>query len=394
MACEGAGGRGAGAPGAGGPGSRRVRTAIVGTGAIAAQHAAALRAEQDRAELVAAVDIDEARARAFAEAHGVPAVHSDLDAMLERERPELVLICTPPSLHSAQCIRSLEAGAWVLCEKPLAGSLRELDAIQEAEARSGATCSSVYQWRFGAGARHLQRLIAEGALGRPMLGLCQTTWYRDDAYYAVPWRGSWATELGGTSMIHGIHAMDLLLWLFGPWAEVSAMAGTLGHAIEVEDVAVASVRFESGALGTILNSAVSPRQESVLRLDFARATVELHHLYGYRNDDWRYTLPDGSPDDAELARWEALPPDVPSLHQAQLSHVLDCLERGERPLTSGPGARATLEFLASLYASAFTGTRVERGSITPGDSFYDAMSGDAAHGNVVQGAGTAHGTGA
>lgn len=355
-----------------------MRAAIVGTGGIAAAHAAAVRGEAGRVELVAAVDVDAAKAAAFAAEHGVPAVYAELDVMLEREGPDLVLLCTPPSLHARQCIRVLEAGAWVLCEKPLAGSLRDLDAVQDAEARSGAMCSSVYQWRFGPGARHLQELIADGALGRPMVGLCQTTWYRDDAYYAVPWRGRWATELGGTSMIHGIHAMDLLVWLFGPWAEVDAMAGTLGHTIEVEDVSVATVRFENGALGSILNSAVSPRQESVLRLDFARATVELHHLYGYRNADWRVTLPENSADDAPLARWRELPADVPSLHQAQLRHVLDCLQRGGRPLTSGAGARATLEFLASLYKSAFTGSPVTRGSITAGDPFYDAMNGERA----------------
>lgn len=355
------------------------KVAVVGTGAIAGAHASALHAERARAELVAAVDIDRDRVAAFAAAHGVPAVYDSLEPMLEHERPDLVILCTPPNLHVQQCVRSLQAGAWVLCEKPLAGSLRDLDAIQEAEARSGAVCSSVYQWRFGAGAAHLRTLIAEGALGAARLGLCQTTWYRDDAYYAVPWRGSWATELGGCSMIHGIHAMDLFLWLLGPWSEVSAMAGTLAHAIEVEDVSVATVRFGSGALGSIVNSAVSPRQESALRLDFARATVELRHLYGYRNDDWRFTAaeghPDDGPDEAELARWRALPPDVPSLHLAQLTHVLDCLERGERPVTSGPGARATLEFLASLYKSAFTGMRVARGSIVPGDPFYDAMNG-------------------
>lgn len=361
------------------PAGGATRVAIVGTGAIAGAHASALHAERTRAELVAAVDTDRARAAAFAAAHGAPAVYDALEPMLEHERPDLVILCTPPSLHARQCVRSLQAGAWVLCEKPLAGSLRELDVIQEAEARSGAVCSSVYQWRFGAGVAHLRALIAEDALGAARLGLCQTTWYRDDAYYAVPWRGSWATELGGCSMIHGIHAMDLFLWLLGPWAEVSAMAGTLGHAIEVEDVSVATVRFDGGALGSIVNSAVSPRQESALRLDFARVTVELRHLYGYRNDDWRFTAPEETsgdgPDEAELARWRALPPDVPSLHQAQLTHVLDCLAQGERPITSGPGARMTLEFLASLYKSAFTGTRVARGSIVPGDPFYDAMNG-------------------
>lgn len=359
-----------------------MRLALVGTGGIAPAHVEAVRAQGGRAELVAAVDVDAARLAAFREAHGIPAGYDDLDRMLAAERPDLVLLATPPALHAEQCVRCLEAGAWVLCEKPLAGSLADLDRIAEAEARTGRACASVYQWRFGAGARHVKALLDEGALGRPLLGLALTTWQRDAAYYAVPWRGRWDTELGGCTTIHGIHAIDLLLWLFGDWSEVSAMAGTLDHAIEVEDVSLANVRFANGALGALVTSVVSPRQESVVRLDLQRATVELTHLYAYRNDAWRITpvAGPGAPDDAEVARWRALPDDAPSLHAAQLTHVLDALAAGERPITSGPGARATLELLTSLYKAAFTGERVARGSIVPGDPYYDSLSGGEAGG--------------
>lgn len=364
----------------------KVRVAILGTGGIARVHAEALKAEASRVDVVAAVDLRAEAASAFAERYDIPRTYQDVEALLTAERPDIVHVCTSPKSHAELSIRCLEAGAWVLCEKPMAASLRELDRIQQAEASSGAYCSSVYQWRFGAGAQHLSGLIKGGRLGRPLVGVCQTTWYRDAAYYAVPWRGTWASELGGCTMGHGIHAIDLFLWLYGPWREVSAMTGTLDHDIEVEDVSLANVRFENEALGAIVNSVVSPRQESRLRFDLQRATVELVHLYDYRNEDWTYTPPEGTEasegaeesaeESAELASWRALPEETArSLHHAQVRSLLDCFERGERPITSGEGARTTLGFVASMYKSAATGRPVTRGSLLPGDPFYEAMGG-------------------
>lgn len=91
----------------------------------------------------------------------------------------------------------------------------------------------------------MQQLIETEARGRPRVGNCLTVWYRPESYYAVPWRGKWETESGGVTMIHGIHAIDFFLWLYGEWSEVRAMIGTLVHDIDVEDVSMAMVRFEN-----------------------------------------------------------------------------------------------------------------------------------------------------
>ncbi|MCZ7547477.1 MAG: Gfo/Idh/MocA family oxidoreductase [Anaerolineae bacterium] len=351
------------------------KVALVGTGGIARAHVAALREAGARAELVAAVDIDASRVAAFCDAHGVPHHYTDVADMLAAHRPDLVHVCTPPATHCDLVIQCLEAGAWVLCEKPLCASLAEMDRLDAAERRTGRYVSSVFQRRFGSGAQHLKRLMDAGALGRPLLGLCQTTWYRDDAYYAVPWRGRWATEIGGTTMIHGIHQMDMALWLLGDWQEVTAMIGTLNHAIEVDDVALLCARFANGAMLSVVNSAVSPRQETYMRLDFEKVTVELRYLYDYTNADWTYTLPDGSPDHEALAAWQAIPDEIPSSHTPQIMALLDSMVRGVRPPVSGPDARRTLEFATALYKSAFTGQPVRQGSITPDDPFYHAMHG-------------------
>lgn len=194
----------------------------------------------------------------------------------------------------------------------------------------------------------------ERRAGRPRVAHCQTTWHRDAAYYAVPWRGTWASEGGGPTMGHGIHQYDLLLHLLGPWAEIRAMAARLVHDTESEDVSTALVRFENGALATVVNSVLSPDEVSRIRIDCADATVELTHLYGHRNQDWTYTpAPHVAADRVDA--WRTPAADVPSSHAAQLGALLDAYDNGVRPPGSGADARATLEFAAALYKSAFTG---------------------------------------
>ncbi|MFD0436605.1 Gfo/Idh/MocA family protein [Streptomyces chartreusis] len=362
------------------PSPARRRVAVIGTGAIVSgSHLPALRSHADRAELVAAVDVDPARLAAFRELAGDGVTgYTSTDEMLDAVRPDLVLIGTPPSLHREQTIAALGAGAWVLCEKPLCLSLAEYDDIAAAEEASGAYASVVFQHRYGSGAVHARELIASGELGAPLVAHCQTTWHRDAAYYAVPWRGRWATEGGGPTMGHGIHQFDLLLHLLGPWAEIRAMATRLVHDTESEDVSTALVRFENGALATVVNSVLSPQEVSRIRVDCADGTVELTHLYGHRNDDWVYT-PAPHVSFERAAAWRTPAADVPSSHTAQLGALLDAHDNGVRPPGSGPDARATLDFAAALYKAAFTGLPVHAGEIAPGDPFHKAMHGDHPH---------------
>src|SRR5438270_1136208 len=267
----------------------RYRVAIIGTGAIANLHIQALEELKERVEVVAAVDVLPERVEAFSRQHAIPRFYTDTAQMLEREHPHLVQIATPPNTHYDLIIRSLESGAWVLCEKPLCTSLAELDHILTVEQQTGTYCSSVFQWRFGSGSQHLKHLIQTQAFGRPLVGICQTTWFRNHAYYQVPWRGKWSTEGGGPTMGHGIHQMDLMLSLMGDWTEVRAATATLARDVETEDVSMAIVRFASGAVVSMVNSVLSPRETSYLRFDFPEATVELTHLYGYDNANWTWT---------------------------------------------------------------------------------------------------------
>jgi predicted dehydrogenase len=358
----------------------RYRVAIIGTGAIANAHIKALKDMGERVGVVAAVDVLRDRVEAYSVKNDIPRFYTDANEMLEIEHPDLVHITTPPSTHYDLVIRALESGASVLCEKPLCTSLAELDHIAEVEQRTGKYCCSVFQWRFGSAGQHFKRLIREEALGRPLVGICQTTWFRDHAYYQVPWRGKWSTEGGGPTMGHGIHAMDLFLWLLGDWEEVAAMTGTLDRAIEVEDVSLAAVRFKNQALGSIVNSVLSPREETYLRFDLQKASVELTALYSYNNKNWRFTQPQSQPDASVLARWEALSEDRGASHTSQLAHFLDCLDQGIRPIASTPDVRPTIEFITGIYKAAATGQTVRQGSIVKGDPFYDQVAGQVTRG--------------
>ena len=357
--------------------SQTYRALLVGTGGIADSHARAIEDSRGRVQLVGAVDVDAAKVRAFCARQKVAAVHTDYATALAALRPDLVLVASPPALHADMTIAAMEAGAWVLCEKPFCASLAELDRIEEAERRTGRCAACVFQQRFASSTAHLRQLADEGLLGRPLVAVCNTLWFRDAAYYSVPWRGKWKSELGGPTTGLGIHAMDHLLHVLGDWVEVRAQAATLDRDIEVEDVSMAIIRFANGALASVVNSALSPRQETYIRLDYQRATVELTHLYGYTRDNWRFTLaPNAQEEGNTLAQaWQSFPKDTGSTHAAQLTELVANLDTQTRPLTSGADARRTLELLAAIYKSAFTGQPVARGSIARDDPFYGSLNG-------------------
>jgi predicted dehydrogenase len=346
------------------------RVALVGAGHIAETHARALAEVGSRVEFAAVAELDTDARTSFADRHGIPGRYDDLAAMLAAESPDLVIVCTPPWLHFEQIRTCLAAGAWVHCEKPAAGSLAELDAIEAAERATGARCSSVFQWRFGQQVAHLKQLVEAQAMGRPLVVNCLMNWYRDAEYYRVPWRGRWESELGGPTVGAGIHFMDLLLWLLGDWSEVAAMTATLDREIEIEDVSVATVRLASGALVSVVNSMLSPRQETYLRLDFQAATVELRCLYSYADEDWTYSALPAAGGAEQAAAWTTSTTSSFSREALQLAGVLDAMDGRTDALVSMADIRPTFDLLTSIYKAASTGTTVRRGSIVPGDAYY------------------------
>ncbi|GAB2910499.1 Gfo/Idh/MocA family protein [Nonomuraea fastidiosa] len=355
---------------------QQYRAAIIGTGGIAHAHARAVQNSGGRAELVAVADVDAGRAREFADKYGVPHAYTDAEELLREQELDVAHLCTPPQLHAPLALACLEAGVTALVEKPPTLSLAEFDQLIEAEKRTGAHVATVLQHRFGAGAARLRRLADAGDLGRPLVATCLTQWYRGEDYYAVPWRGTWESEGGGPTMGHGIHQFDLLLSVLGPWTEVTAMAARQARPVETEDVSMALVTFGNGAMATVVNSVLSPRETSVLRFDYEHATIEVEHLYGYTDDDWTVTP---APAHEEIKTvWESDRTEGSSGHSGWFAAVLDALDRGEKPPVTTEDARRTMEFIAALYASAFTGERVRAGQITADNPFARRMDGTGA----------------
>ena len=242
-----------------GPTDKRLRVGIVGCGTIARAHALSYQ-NNARVELVGVVDLDQGRADAFAARYGTTAYGSCRELL--NEQPDLVSVATPPGNHTEVAVELLEPGCSVLLEKPPATSLADMDVIAAAEKLSLGSVYVVFQHRHGSGARRAHHLLQSGALGAPRVAVCETLWYRPDSYFLPEWRGNWAGEGGGPTLGHGIHQIDLLLHLMGPWETVDARATRIARPVEFEDVSLAIVTFGNGAAGTVVTSLLS-RESSV-----------------------------------------------------------------------------------------------------------------------------------
>jgi len=232
-----------------------LRTALVGCGKVGSIHARALGALPE-SDFVAVCDASPDRAEAFASKYEGVKAFADVDAMLAAARPEVVVLATPHPLHAGAAIRSAEAGAHVLVEKPLAANLGDCDAMLAAASRAGVTLGVVSQRRFFEPVQRMKAAIDAGKIGKPALGVFSMFSWRDPAYYASdPWRGQWDAEGGGVLVNQSPHQLDLLRWFLGEVAEVSGTWANLNHPeVEVDDTALATLRFVNGGLGSIVSS--------------------------------------------------------------------------------------------------------------------------------------------
>ena len=338
-----------------------MQVAIVGCGNIAANHVVAFRAAG--AEVVACVDVDAARAEAFAARHGVPTACTalpDVDPDVDT-----VSVCTPHPTHEAVVTAAAARGAHVLCEKPIAIDLPAAGRMIAACDAAGVTFGVLFQRRFWPAAQRIRAAIDDGTVGQPFLGHAAVLLHRDASYYtADAWRGTWAADGGGVLTTQGVHYVDLLQWFMGDCIEVSAAHRTVVHPIEVEDTAVATLRFASGGLATISASTALPRALGTrVLLSGPGGTVGLaEYPEGTegRNDVW--AVPGA---EAERSPFGAgLGPDLPlseinaaltPFHTLQITDFVDAVRTGREPAVTGREATKSLAILTALYASAKSG---------------------------------------
>lgn len=346
----------------------RVKTGIIGCGKVGHMHAQALKAIPESA-FTAVCDSDINRAKAFAGKYNVKA-YSDIEEMVMRSGVEAVNICTPHPIHAQAAVKAANAGMHVLVEKPLASSLEDCDAIIEAAKNNNVTLGTMCQRRFYRPAMRLKTAIDEGKIGKPVLGTVNMLGWRDEAYYkSDPWRGTWKGEGGGVLVNQAPHQLDLLQWFMGPIDELFGYWSNLNHPyIEVEDTALAVIKFKNGGIGNIV---VSNSQDPALY-----GKVHVHGANGSSigvqtdggamfiagmsniteppvNDLWtikgeEHLLEKWKQEDSEF--FNSINP-IQYFHERQIEDFLRAVINNTKPLIDGEEGRKTVEIFTAIYRS-------------------------------------------
>jgi UDP-N-acetyl-2-amino-2-deoxyglucuronate dehydrogenase len=341
---------------------------IIGCGMIAHFHAKAI-ADIKGAELVACYNRTPDKAEAIAAQYGGTAF-TDLARLLEHPGLDIVTICTPSGAHAEPCVAAAQAGKHVIVEKPLDVTLDRCDQMIEACDRAGVQLATIFPSRFHQSSQLMKQAVDSGRFGRLALGDAYVKWYRTQEYYdSGAWRGTWNLDGGGALMNQAIHSVDLLLWLMGPVVEVAAHTATLAHErIEVEDVATASLRFASGALGVIeATTAGYPGSLKKIELSGSAGTAILEE-----EDIIKWEFAEPKPDDERL-RSEMLgktktgggAADPAAIghhaHAALFQDFLEAIEQGRPPAIDGKEGRRSVELILAIYESARLGKPIRLG---------------------------------
>lgn len=353
-----------------------INTGIIGTGKVAHLHAAAL-VNNPTSNFTAVLGRTPERTQAFADQYGVKAF-TDLDAYLSESGVEASTVCTPHPAHVDSAVAALESGMHLLIEKPLASSLEHCDAMLAAAEKGPAKLGMCCQRRYYEPVVRVKEAIEAGKIGKPILGMVTMLGWRDQDYYdSDPWRGTWSEEGGGVLVNQAVHQLDLLLWFMGEVDQICGMWGNLNHpGIEVEDTAVASIKFKSGAMGHILvSNSFNPAlfgKVSVLGNTGAKVGVQTDggqmFIAGMAaieepplNDFW--TVP-GEEQRLESFRAEdtqhfkEINP-MEYYHHLQISDFIDAVENDREPSVTGQEGRNAVELFTAIYRSGRDGKTIQ-----------------------------------
>ncbi|HUT10051.1 MAG TPA: Gfo/Idh/MocA family oxidoreductase [Thermoguttaceae bacterium] len=339
---------------------------VVGCGMIAHFHAKAL-ADIRGAKLVAGFDMVPAAADKLAEATGCTPYYRLAD-MLADPAVDVVTIGTPSGAHMEPAVAAARAGKHVIVEKPLEITLRRCDRIIRECEKAGVVLSTIFPSRFHESSIEMKRALDAGRFGRLTVGDAIVKWYRTQAYYdSGDWRGTWELDGGGALMNQAIHSVDLLTWLMGPVAEIRAQTALLAHErIAVEDVAMATLRFENGALGIIeASTAIYPgylkrieihgsggsaimEEEDLIKWDFAKKAARDAAIHQRMSQ--QISGGGGAADPAAIGHHG---------HTRQFQDVLKAIKKGTRPAVDGAEGRRSVEIILAIYKAAETGRAVK-----------------------------------
>lgn len=346
----------------------KIRTAIIGCGKVSKWHVAALKKTQN-AECVAAYSRSIDKARAFAADHGLQAF-DNITNMIKEANVQVVVICTPHPYHLDAVLEAAAAGAHCMVEKPLASSLQDCDAMIDACKKAGVQLGMISQRRFLQPVQRVKQAIDEGKIGTPILGTVNVLGWRDKAYYdSDPWRGSWDTEGGGVMVNQASHQLDLLLWMMGDIDEVYGVWRNFNHPyVEVEDTAVAIIKFKNGGVGNIIvSNSMKPGIYGKVQIHGSNAASVGVQVDGGSmplpgqpaaafvpvNDVWtvpgeEHLLQQFIEEDQNLYAKESAV-EYPFLMQHQ--DFIDAIIQNRPPLVDGLAGRKTVELFTAIYRS-------------------------------------------
>lgn len=342
---------------------KKIGFAILGAGMVAKYHAAAI-ADNPEAKLIAVCSRSEKNAKELADKYSA-VYYADYKEMLKKEDIDVVNICTPSGLHAEQGIMAIEYGKNVLVEKPIDISLKKADALIRKAKEKNKKLAVVFQGRFLENAIKIKKEIEKGKFGKLVLASANIKWYRHQEYYDKgDWRGTLALDGGGALMNQGIHGVDLLQWFAGDVEKIVGVSGTLAHKrIEVEDVALAILKFKNGALGTIIAStacfpgfptehhihgekgtAIINQDGKILRWDFMEREEEDKKIISSTDKEGV----DRSDPGATLGK----------KHNPVISDIIRAIKEDIEPEVNGEEGRKSLEIVLAIYKSAKEGKEI------------------------------------
>ncbi len=332
---------------------------IVGCGLISDWHARAVEAIEG-AYLVGVTDVNKDAREKTALKYGVRSFDS-LEQMLNNKEIDVVSICTPSGLHAPLAIKAANAGKHIILEKPMALNLKESDEIIEACDKNNVKLTVISQLRFTDSVARVKAALAEGLLGRIIMGNVYMKYYRSQEYYdQSSWRGTWKMDGGGALMNQGIHGIDLLQYIMGDVKSVFAHTRTLARNIETEDSAIAILEFENGALGSIEGTtSIYPGFSRVLEVNGSKGTIALQEDSIIKWIIEGKDAPEGILERETSNKSASNPADFGiEGHIAQITDMVNAIREDRKPLVDQHEGRKPIEIIMAVYESSRTGKLV------------------------------------
>ena len=338
----------------------KLKIAIIGAGAVAPAHIQGYLDNSEICEIKVICNTTLSKAQQLIDDYKLDATAvSDYQDVIKNTDIDAVSICLPPAMHAEVSIAALNAGKHVLCEKPMAGSLEECDAMIKAANDNCKLLGIVAQNRYKTPYWKMKAMLDKGLIGPLRFAMVNSLWWRGESYYDIWWRGTWEKENGGCLLSHAVHHIDLMLWMFGMPDSLNAIISNVGHHnSECEDMATAILKYPESVVqltASIVNH--NEAQNIVVQGENAEISVPW-------NVCANTAMPNGFPEEnTELEEkiqneYEKIPDLQVEGHSAQIGNFLKAIRGEEKLLLDAQQGRNTIELITAIYKSSAEGTMV------------------------------------